>query len=403
MPSTSPRQHAFMEAIAHDPAFARRVGVPAGVGQEFVAADRHYADGGAVDDPLPEDEYAWLERALARRPRNRGYAVGGGIDTIGDREINTQRASNASPQQLYDSLIQNGATPAQAAQLAGLSPSGSINDWSKTLGNVQNNWQTNDPMGALSDPMDMAMWGTMALLTGGLAGSELGLLGAGADAGGGLGVAVDPMVYGGTGAATWGAGDAAALGAGSGLGAEVDPMMYGGGDAGTYGTGAEAGTGAGYQYGNGFDSSQFNAGNMPGDIGPPASTFGSPTDYNYQNGSDIQSDVASNTGVAPPGAVNAGADTTITPPSMTITPPSTGFGLPPGMSASSLVKLITAAIGAGGSGGSGGASAPQGYVSHEIDPGYSLMPPGWRSDRPLYVPGQDAIPDGWFGAGHTGG
>lgn len=39
MPSKSAKQHRFMEAIAHNPDFARRAGVPQSVGKEFVAAD----------------------------------------------------------------------------------------------------------------------------------------------------------------------------------------------------------------------------------------------------------------------------------------------------------------------------------------------------------------------------
>lgn len=39
MPSTSPAQHRMMEAVAHDPAFARKVGVPQKVGKDFAAAD----------------------------------------------------------------------------------------------------------------------------------------------------------------------------------------------------------------------------------------------------------------------------------------------------------------------------------------------------------------------------
>jgi hypothetical protein len=39
MPSVSPKQHRFMEMIAHDPAAAKRAGVPQSVGKEFSAAD----------------------------------------------------------------------------------------------------------------------------------------------------------------------------------------------------------------------------------------------------------------------------------------------------------------------------------------------------------------------------
>lgn len=40
MPSKSKKQHNLMEAVAHDPKFAKRAGIPVKVGKEFVAADK---------------------------------------------------------------------------------------------------------------------------------------------------------------------------------------------------------------------------------------------------------------------------------------------------------------------------------------------------------------------------
>jgi hypothetical protein len=40
MPSTSKKQHNFMEAIAHSPSFAKKVGVPQSVGKDFSTADK---------------------------------------------------------------------------------------------------------------------------------------------------------------------------------------------------------------------------------------------------------------------------------------------------------------------------------------------------------------------------
>jgi len=40
MPSTSKKQHNFMAAIAHNPAFAKKVGVPQSVGKDFDEADK---------------------------------------------------------------------------------------------------------------------------------------------------------------------------------------------------------------------------------------------------------------------------------------------------------------------------------------------------------------------------
>jgi hypothetical protein len=40
MPSTSKKQHNFMEAVAHNAAFSKKVGVPQSVGKEFSKADK---------------------------------------------------------------------------------------------------------------------------------------------------------------------------------------------------------------------------------------------------------------------------------------------------------------------------------------------------------------------------
>ena len=40
MPSTSKKQHNFMAAVANNPSFAKKVGVPQSVGKEFNNADK---------------------------------------------------------------------------------------------------------------------------------------------------------------------------------------------------------------------------------------------------------------------------------------------------------------------------------------------------------------------------
>ena len=50
MPSKSPAQHRLMEAVAHNPAFAKKVGIPVKVGKEFSAADKKkMVKGGGVN------------------------------------------------------------------------------------------------------------------------------------------------------------------------------------------------------------------------------------------------------------------------------------------------------------------------------------------------------------------
>jgi len=43
MPSKSPAQRRLMQAAAHNPKFAKKVGVPTGVAREFNAADKRKA------------------------------------------------------------------------------------------------------------------------------------------------------------------------------------------------------------------------------------------------------------------------------------------------------------------------------------------------------------------------
>ena len=52
MPSTSKKQSSFMAAVAHNPAFAKKVGVSQSVGKDFNAADKgkKFKEGGEMKD-----------------------------------------------------------------------------------------------------------------------------------------------------------------------------------------------------------------------------------------------------------------------------------------------------------------------------------------------------------------
>jgi hypothetical protein len=52
MPSTSAKQHRFMEAIAHNAKFAKKAGVPQSVGKDFAAADKgkKFKEGGEMKE-----------------------------------------------------------------------------------------------------------------------------------------------------------------------------------------------------------------------------------------------------------------------------------------------------------------------------------------------------------------
>jgi hypothetical protein len=57
MPSTSKKQHNFMAAIAHNPAFAKKVGIPQSVGKDFNNADKgkKFGGGGMAKSDMKED------------------------------------------------------------------------------------------------------------------------------------------------------------------------------------------------------------------------------------------------------------------------------------------------------------------------------------------------------------
>jgi hypothetical protein len=57
MPSKSKKQYDFMAAIAHNPAFAKKVGVPQSVGKEFNNADKgkKFRGGGMAKSDMKED------------------------------------------------------------------------------------------------------------------------------------------------------------------------------------------------------------------------------------------------------------------------------------------------------------------------------------------------------------
>lgn len=55
MPATSAKQERFMQAVAHSPAFAKKVGVPQSVGKEFMKKPKKFAGGGLSEEREFED------------------------------------------------------------------------------------------------------------------------------------------------------------------------------------------------------------------------------------------------------------------------------------------------------------------------------------------------------------
>ena len=69
MPSTSKKQHNFMAAVANNPAFAKKAGVPQSVGKDFNEADkgRKFSKGGDMKESkaMVKKEVGFMKKAGA--------------------------------------------------------------------------------------------------------------------------------------------------------------------------------------------------------------------------------------------------------------------------------------------------------------------------------------------------
>ncbi len=92
MPSVSKKQHNFMAAVANNPAFAKKAGVPQSVGKDFSAADkgRKFAKGGDMKESkkMVAKEIGFMKKAGAPKSmikhemaEAKGYKAGGSIGT----------------------------------------------------------------------------------------------------------------------------------------------------------------------------------------------------------------------------------------------------------------------------------------------------------------------------------
>ena len=66
MPSSSKKQHNFMEAVANNPAFAKKAGVPQSVGKDFSNADkgRKFSKGGDMKHEDVKMDKGMMQKAV---------------------------------------------------------------------------------------------------------------------------------------------------------------------------------------------------------------------------------------------------------------------------------------------------------------------------------------------------
>ena len=82
MPSVSGKQHKFMAAVANNPTFAKKAGVPQSVGQEFMKADKgkKFGSGSRPDlQKINKQKTDHGSSALFKEGGQMKYSKGGGV------------------------------------------------------------------------------------------------------------------------------------------------------------------------------------------------------------------------------------------------------------------------------------------------------------------------------------
>ena len=86
MPSTSKKQHNFMAALAHNPSFAKKVGVSQSVGKDFNEADkgRKFRKGGTTQQKINKQDtkHGMLDLPVANLNRMAGMKGGGSVKKV---------------------------------------------------------------------------------------------------------------------------------------------------------------------------------------------------------------------------------------------------------------------------------------------------------------------------------
>ena len=72
MPSKSPAQHRLMEAVAHSPKFAKKVGIPQKVGKEFAKADKMKEGGLYANIHAKQERIKHGSKEHMRKPNSKG-------------------------------------------------------------------------------------------------------------------------------------------------------------------------------------------------------------------------------------------------------------------------------------------------------------------------------------------
>ena len=124
MPSTSKKQHNFMQAVANNPSFAKKVGVPQSVGKDFSTADkgRKFSKGGDMKESkaMMAKEVGFMKKKGAPKSmikhemaeaKGKPFAKGGGVGATKMGAVKTAAPSR-------DGIATKGKTKGKMVKMA---------------------------------------------------------------------------------------------------------------------------------------------------------------------------------------------------------------------------------------------------------------------------------------------
>jgi len=112
MPSTSKKQHNLMAAVAHNPAFAKKVGIPQSVGKDFNAADKgkSFKKGGMMKDADLAQDKALIKKAMKQHDAQ---------EHKGGKGTTLKLAKGGAFRSVADGCAQRGKTKAKQIKMCG--------------------------------------------------------------------------------------------------------------------------------------------------------------------------------------------------------------------------------------------------------------------------------------------
>jgi hypothetical protein len=122
MPSTSGKQHRFMAAVASNPKFAKKVGVPQSVGDEFLQADkgRKFARGGEMKESkaMMKKEVGFMKKAGAPKSMIKHEMAEAGMKKGG--KVKKMAGGGLAPgHKAADGIAKKGKTRGMEVKMAG--------------------------------------------------------------------------------------------------------------------------------------------------------------------------------------------------------------------------------------------------------------------------------------------